>query len=72
MTGDGTVAAAVFALNPADKAAAITLSNSDRTATIAGTSNASVRSVTSHTTGKYHFEATTEVIPVGITITVLR
>jgi len=57
----------VFALNPSDKAAAITLSNSNRTATISGTSNAAVRSVTSHTTGKYHFEATMNVSAAGNT-----
>lgn len=58
VTGSGTLAAAVFALNPSDKAADVTLSGGDRIATNAGTSNAAVRSVTSRTAGKHHFEAT--------------
>lgn len=57
----GPVVAPAAAWNPSDRAAAITLSNSDRTATVTGSSYASVRSVTSHATGKWHFEATIDV-----------
>lgn len=58
----GTVAVAA-AWNPADKSAIITLSNSDRTATVVsgGGSVGGVRSVTSHATGKWHFEVTLNV-----------
>lgn len=45
-------------LNPSDKAAAGTLSGGNLTATFAGTSAAAVRSTTSKSTGKWHFEAT--------------
>lgn len=55
----GPVAAAppAQALDPAYKAATITLSNSDRTATLAATVGL-VRSITPHSSGKWHFEVT--------------
>ena len=59
----GPVTVAVQGLNPSDKAAAITLTNSNRTAEITGSPNASVRSVTTRATGKYHFEVTMDASP---------
>ena len=53
------VAPASGPLDPAYKAATITLSNGDRTATMASTTGF-VRSITPHLSGKWHFEFSKE------------
>ncbi len=55
------------ALNLSDKDANITLTNGNLTASTATTANAAVRSITSRTTGRYHFEATLNVNSGGAT-----
>lgn len=65
LTGAGTAAAPAMAWNPADKAGTITLSNSDKTALGSSVSDECVRSVTSHSTGKWHFEVTLDAVSSG-------
>lgn len=61
LTGVGRLVAALPSSNywnPADKGADITLSNSDKTAVDSTNSGQSVRSITSHSSGKKYFETT--------------
>lgn len=54
----------VTTFNPADKASILTLSNGDLTVEHApGGSFGAVRSTTSKTTGKWHFEVTADLVP---------
>jgi hypothetical protein len=61
MKGKKSMVATTVAWNPSDKDSGLTLSNSNRTA-YSATSWQGVRSVTSHSSGKYYFEMTN---PVG-------
>jgi len=58
----GVITPAATTWNPADKAAGVTLSNGDLTATFAA-SDGAVRSTNSHSTGKWYYE----IQPVDIT-----
>lgn len=64
--GSTTPPPPVTTWNPSDKSSLITLSGGDLTAErSAGGSFAGVRSTTSKTTGKHHFEVTAVVLPSG-------
>lgn len=59
---------AASTLNPSDKNANITLSNSNLTATKAAAGWSNVRSTNAHASGKYYFEATMDAIASGLNI----
>lgn len=56
--GPGSSVSSVVTWNPSDKSANVTLSNGNLTAASSTNSNSTVRSTTSHSTGKYYFEFT--------------